>query len=179
MGEFVALLRAINVGGHRKLPMVELRELAETLGLEQPRTYIQSGNLIFGSKDKAPELEAKLEAAIQKKFGIAVPVIIRPASKWNALVAANPFPDVAEAEPNRLMMMLSKSPPAPGVADALAERSRDGERIRAAGGALWIHYPGGAGTSKLAPSLIDRAIGSPATARNWRTVLKLQEMLSE
>ena len=91
--------------------------------------------------------------------------------------ASNPFPEAAEAQPNRLMMMLSKAPPKPDAVAALPERARDGERIASAGGALWIHYPDGAGTSRLSPSLIDRLIGSPATARNWRTVLKIQEML--
>jgi uncharacterized protein (DUF1697 family) len=75
------------------------------------------------------------------------------------------------------MMMLSKAPPKDDAAAALQERARDGERVALAGGALWIHYPRGSGTSRLSPSLIDKVVGSPATARNWRTVLKIGEML--
>ena len=175
MGRFVALLRGINVSGHNKVPMAELRALAEEIGLADVRTYIQSGNLFF-SADKQDGLEEKLETAIERRF-IPVPVIVRSAAEWARYPASNPFPEAAEAEPNRVMMMLSKAPPKPDAVAALQERARDGERIASAGGALWIHYPDGAGTSRLSPSLIDRLIGSPATARNWRTVLKIQEML--
>ncbi len=172
----IALLRGINVGGRTSIPMAELRALAEELGLADVRSYIQSGNLVF-TADEEKGLEAKLEAAIAKRF-LAVPVIVRSASAWADYAAANPFPDAAEAEPNRLMMMLSKAAPKADAAAALRDRARDGERIAFAAGALWIHYPAGSGTSKLSPSLIDRLVGSPATARNWRTVLKIGEMLS-
>ena len=75
------------------------------------------------------------------------------------------------------MLLLSKRPPAKGAAEVIQARARAGERVKQAGDALWFHYPEGAGTSKLTPSLIDRAIGSPGTARNYNTVMKLKEML--
>jgi uncharacterized protein (DUF1697 family) len=175
MTSFIALLRGINVGGKTSIPMAELRALAEGIGLAEVRTYIQSGNLLFRA-EPLEGLEEKLEAAVAKAF-LPVPVIVRSAGQWGRYAASNPFPEAAEAEPNRLMMMLSKRPPEAGAAAALQERARDGERVAIAGGALWIHYPGGSGTSKLSPSLIDRLVGSPATARNWRTVLKIGEML--
>ena len=173
----VALLRGINVGGANKIAMTELRALAGELGWMQAETYIQSGNLVFDAEDERTRLETALEVGIQRRFGLNVPVLVRAAAEWTALVAANPFPEAAETEPNRLMLLLSKQPPPPEAAAALQERARNGERVATAGKALWIHYAGGAGTSKLAPALIDRLVGSPATARNWRTVLKLQEML--
>ena len=175
MTSFIALLRGINVGGRTSIPMADLRALAEEIGLSDVRTYIQSGNLMFEA-EQPDGLEERLEAAIGKMF-LPVPVIVRSAGEWAGYAASNPFPEAAEAEPNRLMMMLSKRPPEADAASALQERARDGERVAIAGGALWIHYPGGSGTSKLSPSLIDRAVGSPATARNWRTVLKICEML--
>ena len=177
MGRHVALLRAVNVGG-RKLPMAELRALAAEIGWEDAATYIQSGNLIFSAPGTPAELEARLESAIRDRFAMEVPVIVRSAAEWPRYLETNPFPKVAEAEPNRLMLMLSKLPPAPDAAERLQERARDGELVAAEGDAIWIHYPAGAGTSRLSPSLIDRSIGSPATARNYRTVLKLQEMLA-
>lgn len=175
MARLVALLRAVNVGG-RKLPMAELRDLCRGLGWNDATTYIQSGNVIFSAPGKPEALEAGLEAAIQARFGLAVPVMVRNAEQWAACVNANPFPKVARDEPNRLHMVVSKSPPDPAAVEKLAERARAGETVKLAGGVLWLHYPQGAGTSKLTPSLIDRAGGSPATARNWRTVLKLKEM---
>ena len=175
MASFIALLRGINVGGRTSIPMAELRALAEEIGLADVRTYIQSGNLLFNA-DKQDGLEERLEVAVAQRF-IAVPVIVRSAQDWARYRDNNPFPEAAETEPNRLMMMLSKAPPKDDAAAALQERARDGDRIALAGGALWIHYPGGSGTSKLSPSLIDKVVGSPATARNWRTVLKIGEML--
>ena len=176
MERHVALLRAVNVGG-RKLPMAALRTLAEGLGWSDVATYIQSGNLVFSADGKAEALETRLETAIPKEFGLQVPVIVRSAVEWKRLASANPFPAEAENEPNRLMLLLSKRPPAQGAEAAIAAKAAAGERVRRAGDALWIHYPQGAGTSKLTPALIDRAIGSPATARNWRTVLRIEEML--
>ena len=176
MESFVALLRGINVGGRTSIPMAELRALAAEIGLADVRTYIQSGNLFF-TTDRQEGLEEKLEAAIAQRF-LKVPVIVRSAKNWPFYIASNPFPGAAETEPNRLMMMLSKAAPEADAVAGLGERARAGERIELAGGALWIHYPEGAGTTKLSPSLIDRLVGSPATARNWRTVLKIGEMLS-
>ena len=177
MGRNIALLRGINVGGRTSIPMAELRALCESLGWKEVQTYIQSGNIVFEAKGAAATLEAQLEEAVERRFGIATPVLVRSAKQWHALVAANPFPEAAEAEPNRLMLSLSKRPPAAGAAAAVQERALNGERVEESGGALWIHYPGGAGTSKLTPALLDRLAGSPVTARNWRTVVKLAEMV--
>ena len=175
MARLIALLRAVNVGG-RKLPMAQLRALCGELGWEDARTYIQSGNLVFSAPGKAEALEAELEKGIRERFGLDVPVIVRTAAQWTALVAANPFPKVAEDEPNRLQLLVSKDVPKDDAAEKLMDRARAGEVVKAAGGALWFHFPAGVGTSKLTPSLIDKAAGSPSTGRNWRTVLKLQEM---
>ncbi len=178
MGRMVALLRAVNVGG-RKLPMAELRALCAGLGWSDVATYIQSGNLVFSAPGKPEAIEAKLEQAIEKHFGLDVPVIVRSKAEWAHYPKTNPFPKAAKDEPARLHLLLSKRPPASGAAEAIQARARAGEQVRQAGGALWFHYPSGAGTSKLTPSLIDRAIGSPGTARNYNTVLKLLEMLEE
>lgn len=171
----VALLRAVNVGG-RKLPMAGLRALCGELGWERVETYIQSGNLLFGAPGKAEVLEARLEAAIRERFGLDVPVIVRTAAQWAACAEANPFPKVAREAPNRLQLLVSKRPPRDDAAAILMERARAGESVKAAGGALWFHFPEGVGQSKLTPALIDKACGSPSTSRNWRTVVKLREM---
>lgn len=176
MTHFVALLRGINVG-KTKLPMAELRPLCESLGWRAVRTYIQSGNVVFESGEKPAALEAALEAGVAGAFPFAVPVMVRSAAQWRSYLAANPFPEVAEAEANRLMLCVSKRPPDGAAADALQERARDGERVRLSGGAIWVHYPAGAGTSRLSPAMFDRLAGSPVTARNWRTALRIGAML--
>lgn len=176
MGRMVALLRAVNVGG-RKLPMAELRALCAELGWADVATYIQSGNVVFTAPGRPAALEKVLEEAIGREFGIDVPVIVRTAAEWAHYPPANPFPKAAEDEPNRLMLLLAKAMPAQGAEEVIQARAVAGERVRRVGDALWFHYPEGAGTSKLTPSMIDRAIGSPATARNYNTVLKLDAML--
>jgi uncharacterized protein (DUF1697 family) len=178
MTRFVALLRAVNVGG-RKLPMAELRALCEGLGWSHVRTYIQSGNIVFDASGKGAALEAALEQAIEWSFRMEVPAIVRLAGEWAAIVSGNPFVEEAKATPNWVLLGLAKRPIAPGAAEAIAAKGVAGERVEAVGEALWFHYPEGVGTSKLTPSLIDRAAGSPVTARNWRTIVALGEMAAE
>jgi uncharacterized protein (DUF1697 family) len=175
MARLIALLRAVNVGG-RKLPMAELRALCGELGWEEVETYIQSGNIVFSAPGGAGAVEAKLEKAVAERFGFHSDVMVRSASAWAAILAANPFAEASEAAPNRVLVGLSKSELRPGAAETIAAKAAAGERIEAAGGALWFHYPAGAATSKVTPAVIDRAAGSPVTARNWRTMLKLGEM---
>jgi uncharacterized protein (DUF1697 family) len=176
MGRHVALLRAVNVGG-RKLAMADLRALAVEIGWADAATYIQSGNLLFSAEGDREAIETRLEQAIAERFAMDVPVIIRSAAEWRTYAPACPFAQAAKHEPNRLMLYLSKRPPAPGAEAAIQAKAADGERVALAGDALWIHYPAGSGRSKLTPSLIDRLLGSPATSRNHNTLLRIEELL--
>jgi uncharacterized protein (DUF1697 family) len=177
MGRMIALLRAVNVGG-RKLPMAELRALCGELGWTDVATYIQSGNVVFTAPGEPEALETALEEAIAARFGFAAPVIVRTAAQWAKYPPGNPFPKAAADEPHRLMLVLSKQPPAETAEAAIQARALHGERIRRAGDALWFHYPSGQADTKLTPNLIDRAVGSPGTARNYRTVMTLLEMVN-
>jgi uncharacterized protein (DUF1697 family) len=159
--------------------MAGLRALCEELGWADVETYIQSGNIVFRAEGSGGTLESRLEEAIKQRFGLDVPVMVRSARQWAELAEANPFPEAARDEPNRLQLLVSKRPLDPGAAARLEERAQAGERAKAAGGALWLHYPDGVGVSKLTPALIDKACGSPTTGRNWRTVVKLKEMAAE
>ncbi|WP_444854214.1 DUF1697 domain-containing protein [Sphingosinicella sp.] len=172
----MALLRAVNVGG-RKLPMAELRAHCAEIGWSNVRTYIQSGNVVFDADCGPAEAEAALEARIKQDYGYDAPTIVRTAAQWRRFAPACPFPEAARETPNYLLMLLAKQPIAAGAVEAIQARATAGEIVRRAGDALWIHFPSGSGTSKLTPSQIDKAIGSPATSRNHRTVVTLQEML--
>ena len=176
MTRMVALLRAVNVGG-RKLPMAAFREQVEKLGWADVATYIQSGNLVFDADCSAAEAEAVLEALIAKQHGYAAPAIVRTHAQWAKYPSGNPFPEAARDTPNLLLMLVSKQPPKVDAADILQARATAGEQVRQVGDALWIHFPDGSGTSKLTPALIDKAIGSTATSRNYRTVCTLLDML--
>ena len=180
MPTFVALMRGINVGSARKLPMADLRALCESLGLEHPRTYIQSGNLLVDAKGDRAALRRLLEKELAARFGFAVDVIVRTAAEWEGYVAANPFAGDAKALPRMVHLYLSRDPLKSGAAKALEPRAQTGERICVAAGALWIDYgANGVARSKLNPILIDKACGSPATGRNWNSVLKIGKMIEE
>ena len=180
MRTFVALMRGINVGSARKLPMADLRALCTELGLERPQTYIQSGNLLVDAKGSGPALRRLLEKEIAARFGFAVDVIVRTAADWEGYVAANPFAGDAKALPKMVHLYLPRDPLKSGAAKALEQRAQSGERIGAAGGALWIDYgANGVARSKLSPLLIDKACGSPTTGRNWNSVLKISKMIEE
>jgi uncharacterized protein (DUF1697 family) len=104
-------------------------------------------------------------------------VVVRSGAEWPRYVEGNPYPEASATEPNRVMLALSKAAPKPDAVDGLRERAANGERIAQVGRDLWIHFPDGGGKSKLAPALLDRLVGSPVTMRNWRTVLKLQDLV--
>jgi uncharacterized protein (DUF1697 family) len=172
----IALLRGINVAGHKKLPMRELRSLCEEMGWLEVRSYIQSGNLVFRSSVTGPRLETALERAIEEHFGFSISVLVRSAKNWSGYLKENPFPRASEREPNRVMLVLAKQAPKKDALRELSPYAKNGERLRRGKSVLWIHYPQGVAKSKLTPSVLERCVGSPVTARNWRTVLKLEEM---
>lgn len=140
MRTFVALMRGINVGAARKLPMADLRALCAKIGLGYPQTYIQSGNLLVDAEGSSTALRLLLEKEIAARFGFAVDVIVRGAVEWEGYVAANPFAGDAKAVPRVVHIYLSRDPLKSGAAKALQQRAQSGERIGAAGGALWIDY---------------------------------------
>jgi uncharacterized protein (DUF1697 family) len=173
----LALLRGINVGGNRRVPMEQLRALATGLGLEEVSTFIASGNLLFTSAEDPRALEPKLEAAIEEAFGFFVDVLVRTADAWDTLAASNPFTDAATARANLLHLGLAKAPLAVGAQATLRGVAVAPERLAVVGQALWLDYASGVARSKLTPKVLDRAVGSTVTARNWKTVSTLSKLL--
>ena len=174
----VALLRGINVGGHRRVPMLALRTLAADSGFTAIQTYVNSGNLVFQS-EKATAFQAAslLEAAIEKQFGFAVDVVVRTAAQWNKYAATNPFPDAAAERPDALLLGLCQGKCARNAHDTLSQYAQDADRVMVVGDALWLDLGGGVARSKLTSARLDKAAGAPVTTRNWRTVMSLKKML--
>jgi uncharacterized protein (DUF1697 family) len=166
MTAMIALLRAVNVGGTGKMPMAELKAMAEELGFENVRTYIASGNLLFDTTLKEAEAKSKIERRLEQYAGKPVGVMIRTAAEMAQVVADNPF---AREPGNRVVaIFLDKHPPK----SALTEHKGLGdERIALGAREIYIHYPGGQGTSRL---VIPAA--KAGTARNMNTVRKLAEL---
>jgi uncharacterized protein (DUF1697 family) len=177
MTSAVALLRGINVGGHRRVPMAELRELAGSIGLESPRTYVASGNLLFRTNRSREDAAAELERAIERRFGFFVDVLVRTREDWQAYRETNPFRAAADEQSKWVWMFLSKEPPSAAAAAELAVAA-SGIRVERAGDAIWTHFPEGVSTKILAIKW-DKVIGSPSTSRNWRTVETIGRMLDE
>ncbi len=173
---YVALLRAINVG-KRKLAMADLRALCDDLGFDEPRTYVNSGNVVFDASGSAKSVEAALEKGLKAHCGFEVPTIVRTKAQWSKLVKANPFPKATKATPNFVQLFVSKGKVPAKAAGTIEEKGRAGESAAIAGGALWIHYPKGIGPSKLTATIIDAAVGHASTGRNFRTVLELEKIL--
>lgn len=179
MTRYVALLRAVNVGG-RKVTMKELREMAEGLGYDNVRTLLASGNLIFeAKKTPATKLEATLESAIEKTFGLFSDVMVRDPAEWRAIIAANPFPKKAKADPAHLVVAVGKSAPDAIALAAWLETFRakhdKGEQLKAIGRDLFIDYGDSIGLSKL---VIPKKLFT-GTARNWNTTLEIAKALGD
>jgi uncharacterized protein (DUF1697 family) len=174
MTHAIALLRAVNVGGTGKLTMAELAKLLTKLGYTGVKTLLQSGNVVFACMEKGDaKLEATIETAIAKAFGITTAVYVRTAAEWDAMIAANPFPDAAKSDPSRFHVMAFKSAPSAANVKALQAAIAGNETVHAVGKHLYMIYPDGMGNSKLTNAVIDRKLGLTGTARNWNTVLKL------
>jgi uncharacterized protein (DUF1697 family) len=170
---YVALLRAVNVGG-RRLPMADLRELAADLGLEDATTLLQSGNLVFNSSSKSSaSLERRCEAAAEERFGFATEFFVRTAREWAEIIAGNPFPREADHDPGHLLVLLLKSAASAAQASALDGAIRGREYVRIAGTHAYAVYPDGVGESKLTVAVIEAKLGCRVSGRNWNTALKL------
>jgi uncharacterized protein (DUF1697 family) len=169
----IALLRGVNLGGHRAVAMADLRELATALGFREVRTLLNSGNLVFESKARSPaQLEALLEGEAQQRLGLRTDFHVRSAEDWRAIIVKNPFPAEAKRDPARLIMFCLKTAPGAKAFNELQSAIRGPERVVGVGRHAYIYYPDGQGRSKLTVAMIDKAIGA-GTGRNWNTVLKL------
>ncbi len=179
MAAHIALLRAVNVGG-RSLKMGDLAAFARDQGLDNPRTLLQSGNLVFDSPKKPDAvLEKRLEAEAEARFGFQIDFMVRSAAEWRALIAANPFAEAAREDPGHLLVMPLKARPAAGALEALRAAIKGREVAEVVGRDAYLVYPDGIGRSKLTITVIERKLGVRGTGRNWNTVLKLQEMSND
>ncbi|MDV9175737.1 DUF1697 domain-containing protein [Streptomyces sp. W16] len=175
---YAALLRGINVGGNKKLPMAELRTLLEGLGHGDVRTYLQSGQAVFASGHGDEEsLAAELAQAIEKRFGFTVDVIVRDHAYLTAIAENCPFP-AAELEAKQLHVTYYSLPVTEDRFAELDQPARLPEEFRLGDRALYLYAPEGLGRSRLAVELARPRFtkGLIATTRNWNTVLKLVEL---
>ncbi|MFD7086988.1 DUF1697 domain-containing protein [Streptomyces sp. NPDC059892] len=175
---YAALLRGINVSGHRRVPMADLRELLTELGHGDVRTHLQSGNAVFTSEsDDESALGAALEHAIERRFGFTVDCLVRGGPYLRAVTEACPFP-ARSLEGRQLHLTCFSEPVGPERLASLDPAAYLPEEFRLGDRALYLYAPDGLGRSKLAAALARPALfkGVTATTRNWNTVLKLVEL---
>ncbi len=170
MTVFVALLRAVNVGGTGMLPMKDLAGLCTKLGLENVRTYIQSGNVVFTSRLSRNRVRESLEGALAARMGKTIDVIVRDATELRKVLEANPFPDV---HPSRVAVAFCSTPVQKKLFDAVVIPAS--EEIVVGDQEFYVHYPDGMGQSKLKFPKFEGF----ATVRNINTVTKLVAMTGE
>ncbi len=174
---YIALLRAVNVGG-RKVTMKELKQAVAKLGYEDARTLLASGNLVIDTKKTAEtKLEAALEGAIEKTFALFSEVMVRNPDEWSAIIKANPFAKKARDDPAHLVCIVCKDKPDAKAIDAWLTTFRDkcdnGEQLKVNGREIYVDYGESIGQSKL---ILPKKLVT-GTARNWNTMLKLEAML--
>ena len=176
MKAYVALLRGVNVAGHARVSMEELRKCFESLGLESVRTYIQSGNVVFEEKSASVvDLVERLEKGIKAKFGLDVHVIVRTREEMSKVVENIPFR--AQEQDKTHVTFLSSEPEDAPTREIEAVKDRL-EKFLVSGRDVYLYCPNGYGKSKLSNSFFERKLKVSATTRNWRTVNVLYKMIS-
>lgn len=170
----IILFRGMNTGGVRA-PVGEQRDMAEAMGLKNPRTLQASGNLVVESGMATDALEIAIEKAMQDRFGLAIAAMARTPEQWAKLIAANPFPKEAAAHPAKVVAMVMKDGVKPGALEACRALTAGGEAVEAIDDVLYFWFPNGQGESGIFKKATPRMLGM-GTGRNWNTVLKLAEM---
>jgi len=177
MPTVISLLRGVNVGGHNKIKMEELRELYESLGLRDAQTYVQSGNVVFRTDARDfTRLSKRIADAIEDRFAFRPGVILRTAADLRGVIAANPFVSRRDLDPSRLLVQFLDSEPPADLRERLLRIESEPEELRMAGRELYIYYPNGMARPKVAWASVERILRTSCAGRNWNTVRKLLEM---
>lgn len=172
---FIGLLRGVNVGKNNRVAMADLRAMFSDAGAAEVSTYIASGNVLF---DAAPGDVAAIGAAVErdlKAAGVKTWLVFRSAEELRGVVGRNPFPEVADGKHLHVTFLLGE--PDPERVAAIPPDRSPPDAVRVIGRELWLHTPNGLANTKYDPTWLDRALGTPGTARNWKTVLALHELL--
>ena len=180
MPVLISMLRGVNLGGHNKIKMDALRSLYESLQLEDPRTYVQSGNVIFRTKEKnLASLTKKIQNAIERTFGFRPEVILRTTDELRKAIAASPFANRSDLEPSKILVTFLRAEPGPEARATLLSLQAYPEELHLQGRELYIYFPDGVGRSKLPWSSVEKLLKTTGTARNLNSVTKMLAIAQE
>ncbi|WP_328424023.1 DUF1697 domain-containing protein [Micromonospora sp. NBC_00389] len=176
MTRYVALLRGVNVGTTR-LAMADLRRLVTDLGHDDVKTYLQSGNVVFGSSVRdAEKLAGGIERALADELGLTVPVLVRSARELAAVSGGNPYAE-REDDPTRLLVAFLRSGPTKSAVGALTVPGSENVAFTVSGREVFLHYPdGGYGRSKFTNAYLEKKLAVVGTTRNWKSVRALADL---
>jgi uncharacterized protein (DUF1697 family) len=171
------MLRAVNLGSHNQVQMTALRALYEALGLQDPQTYVQSGNVVFHTKERDPTaLARKIENAIERSFGFRTPVLVRTRSELRDVVRRNPFARRSGIDPSKLLVLFLASHPGAEARDEVLKIKTEPEEVRIDGREAYMYFPNGMGRPKVSWVAIEKKLKTSGTGRNWNSVTKLLEI---
>jgi uncharacterized protein (DUF1697 family) len=177
MTVFISMLRGINVGGHNKIKMEELRALYESLGFSQVQTHIQSGNVVFKSKETDPQKLAKrIGDAIERKFKFRPALLLRTIPEFRQALARNPFATRKGIHPSKLLITFLSDEPAGQAREKTLKLDIKPEELHIKGREMFVYFPNGMGRPKFSWSLVEKHLNVSGTGRNLNTVQKLLEM---
>jgi uncharacterized protein (DUF1697 family) len=177
MPVYIALLRGVNLLSHNRIKMDALRTVCESIKLRDVQTYIQSGNIVFRTKEtNGAKLAARIECAIEAEFGCRPAVILRTTSQWKESIARNPFAKRPDVAPNKLLVHFLAGDPGEEARTKACAIPPAPEELHIFERELYIHYPNGMARPKLSMAAVERALKITGSGRNWNTVLKLLEM---
>jgi uncharacterized protein (DUF1697 family) len=180
MPVIVSLLRGVNVGGHHQIKMDALRELYESLGLRNARTFIQSGNVIFSSAARdLPRLAKRIEGAIEKRYGFPVDVVLRTAAELRAVLARNPFAKRDDVDPAKVLVTFLAAEADPEGCGKLCAMKIAPEELLVEGREVFVYFANGFARPKLSWPLIAKYLKTSGTARNLNTINKLIALAEE
>lgn len=177
MTVIISMLRGVNVGGHNKIKMDALRALYESLKLKSPRTYVQSGNVVFLAEGSnlAP-LSQRIQEAIERNYGFRPDVVLRTCAEMRHVIARNPFASRHGIDPGKLLVAFLVSEASKQAQENVLKLDARGEELHFHGSELYIYFRNGMGKTKLSWTALEKALNTPYTGRNWNTVRKLHEL---
>jgi uncharacterized protein (DUF1697 family) len=180
MHTYISMLRGINVSGQKIIKMAELKVLYESLRLTNVATYIQSGNVVFQSKQNDPVLiGASIEKAIEKSFGFSVTVVLRQPAEFRRVINKCPFRGSAKIDESRIYVTFLKSRPALALVKAMADvAKKSGDTFQISGNEIYLYCPNGYGKTEFSIGFFEKRLKVAATTRNWKTVQTLLAMSS-
>jgi uncharacterized protein (DUF1697 family) len=177
MPVIVSLLRGVNLGPHHRMKMDALRTLCESLGLRDPQTYLQSGNVLFRApaRDLA-RLPEKIEAGIERAFGFRSDVVLRTSSELRGVIERNPFADRRGIDPSRLLITFLRSDPGREARDQALKIECEPEEFWIEGREIYTYFTNGMARPKLKMPQLEKTLGISGTGRNWNTVRQLLDI---